>query len=90
MTPNSKPNSTTELFKRYKINKMYFIVEVLVTTLFAWTIHMILSELNLAAYITIGVPVLVGSFIIVSSFWRRREKVDKATKEEKSMIKFSK
>ena len=90
MTPKSNLNSTAELFKRYKINKMYFLVEVLVTTLFSWTLHKILSELNLQSYITVGVPVLVATFIIISSFLKRRKKVEKTKKEEKSMIKFSK
>jgi len=90
MTPKSNPNSTAELFKRYKINKMYFIVEVLVTTLFSWTLYMILSELGLEFYINLSVPILVGLFIIISSFLKRRKKVEKTVKKETSLIKYSK
>lgn len=90
MTPKSNHNSTAELFKLYKINKLYFIVEVLVTMIFSWTVYMILSELQLASYISIGIPVLISFFIIVSSFLKRRKKVEKTVKEEKSMIKFVK
>jgi len=90
MTPKSNLNSTAELFKLYKINKLYFIVEVLVTMIFSWTIHMILSELQLASYINIGIPVLIAFFIIISSFLKRRKKVEKTVKKEKSMIKFVK
>lgn len=90
MTPKSNLNSTAELFKLYKINKLYMLVEILVTTLFSWTIYMILSELNLNAYLCLAVPFLIAVFVITSSFLKRRKKVEKTVTKETKLVKFSK
>ena len=77
MTPKSNLNSTAELFKLYKINKLYMLVEVLVTVLLSWIVYMILSELNLNSYLCVGVSILLAVFIMASSFLKRRKKVKK-------------
>ncbi len=90
MTPKSNLNSTAELFKLYKINKLYMLVEILVTTLFSWTIYMILSELNLNSYLCLAVPILIAVFVITSSFLKRRKTVEKTVTKETKLVKFSK
>lgn len=90
MTPKLNLHSTAELVNLYKTIKLYFFVEILVSLLFSWTVYMILSELKLNAYLCIGVAALISLFVIVSSFLRRRKKVEKTVKKETSLIKFSK
>lgn len=90
MTPKSNLNSTAELFKLYKINKLYMLVEVLVTVLLSWIVYMILSELNLNSYLCLVVPILIAVFIMTTSFLKRRKKIEKSVTKKKSLIKFVK
>ena len=90
MTPKSNLNSTAELFKLYKINKLYFLVEILITVLFSWTVYMILSELQLNSYLCISVPILIFISVVFFSFLKRRKKVEKTVKKETKLVKFSK